>query len=293
MQRMDIFKAIEMVSFFFFFTHTHTHTHTLTYYIFEGRHTSMGIHEPNYAGVGMLTEVKAQNRPVTREGLSGIRVKTAGLGRRVQDSSYYLGLVRSKISELNDEIKKMKKEIAQSKKDNNKYVRLEKKYEDLIKEVRELEGTLADYNLAMDKARTNTDPFEITRYQEVLRERNKALEQEVDVIFLQRQKEEARVRKMEAKIAEIRSNVDRRIEMLAPEKLQQYKNLAEEDFVLSRDIEKMRQKIDAMKQNVSKMESRIRHDTWRAEYASTFLLMMLFTHTNSSHTNNISISIRC
>ena len=77
-----------------------------------GRHTSMGFNEPNYAGVGMLTEVKAQNRPVTREGLSGIRVKTAGLGRRVQDSSYYLGLVRSKISELNAEIKIISSSLA-------------------------------------------------------------------------------------------------------------------------------------------------------------------------------------
>lgn len=216
----------------------------------------------------MLTEVKAQNRPVTREGLSGIRVKTAGLGRRVQDSSYYLGIVRSKISELDSEIKKMKKEINQSKKDNSKYVRLEKKYEDLIKEVRELEGTLADYNLAMDKARTNTDPYEITRYQEVLRERNKALEQEVDVIFLQRQKEESRVRKIEAKIAEIRKSVDRRIEMLAPEKLQKYKQFAEEDFVLSRNIDKMSQHIDSMKSNLTKLENRVRHDTWRGEFSN-------------------------
>ena len=49
-----------------------------------------------------------------------------------------------------------------------------------------------------------------------------ALEQEVDVIFLQRQKEESRVRKIEARIAEIRKSVDQRIEMLAPEKLKAY-----------------------------------------------------------------------
>jgi len=31
------------------------------------------------------------------------------------------------------------------------YLTLEKKYDDLIKEVRNLEGQLADYNLALDK----------------------------------------------------------------------------------------------------------------------------------------------
>lgn len=89
----------------------------------------------------------------------------------------------------------------------------------------------------------------------------------MDVIFLQRQKEESKVRKMEARIAEIRKSVDQRIEMLAPEKLKAYKRLAEEDFVLSRNVEKMRQKIDMMKQNVSRMESRIRHDKFRAEHS--------------------------
>lgn len=36
-------------------------------------------------------------------------------------------------------------------KDNTLYQNLDKKYEDLTKEVRELEGKLADYNLSFDK----------------------------------------------------------------------------------------------------------------------------------------------
>lgn len=46
----------------------------------------------------------------------------------------------------------------------------ERKYEGLLKEVRNLEGTLADYNLAMDKLRTSTDPEEVRGYHRQVRE---------------------------------------------------------------------------------------------------------------------------
>ncbi len=38
---------------------------------------------------------------------------------------------------------------------------LEKRYDQLIKQVRNLEGDLADYNLALDKQRTDTRPEEV------------------------------------------------------------------------------------------------------------------------------------
>lgn len=46
-------------------------------------------------------------------------------------------------------------------------LQLERRHEDLVNEVRNLEGELADYNLAMDKLRTNVDPSEILSYLEV------------------------------------------------------------------------------------------------------------------------------
>lgn len=48
-------------------------------------------------------------------------------------------------------------------------VQYERKYEGLLKEVRHLEGTLADHNLAMDKLRTSTDPDEVRGYHRQVR----------------------------------------------------------------------------------------------------------------------------
>lgn len=63
--------------------------------------------------------------------------------------------------ELASEINKFKDEILVINKNNSQYVVLEKQYDDLINEVRRLEGELADYNLAQDKYRAGTKQEDI------------------------------------------------------------------------------------------------------------------------------------
>lgn len=60
-----------------------------------------------------------------------------------------------------EEIDKMKTEVENINVDNSTYLTLEKKYEALIKDVRKYEGELADYNLALDKYRSDTKPEDI------------------------------------------------------------------------------------------------------------------------------------
>ena len=42
-----------------------------------------------------------------------------------------------------------------------------------FQEVKTLEGSLADYNLAVDKARTTADPGEVTKYLHDLEDQNR------------------------------------------------------------------------------------------------------------------------
>ena len=56
----------------------------------------------NYGGIGMEHDVQVSNRPVTGKfgGMSGMRVKTAGPQRQVQDNTYWLGILRAKCDEI-------------------------------------------------------------------------------------------------------------------------------------------------------------------------------------------------
>ena len=114
------------------------------------------------AGLGPLnTNIQVAERPVTQQGMMGMKVQAQGPGRQVMDRSYYLAELRKRCQKLSDEIHKMNTEADRYNKDNEIYAKLEKKSQTLIDEVRKLQGDLADLNLIYDKYRNSTDPKDI------------------------------------------------------------------------------------------------------------------------------------
>lgn len=102
-------------------------------------------------GNAINASVNVSDRPLTGQGVRGIKTAGGNSGRMVLDSAYYVGLLRKKISDVNNETIRLKSEVDQSSRDNGQYVQLEKRYETLMKAKENLEGQLADYNLALDK----------------------------------------------------------------------------------------------------------------------------------------------
>jgi intraflagellar transport protein 74 len=222
--------------------------------------------QANFQGVGLNTEVKVGNRPVTGQGMTGIRIKTAGPGRQVQDTSYFLGLLRTKNQELQDEIASFEREIKQHNSDSTRYAQMERRYEGLIKEVRSLEGQLADYNLAMDKFRTNTDPFEIARYQQTLKERNQTHAAEVDRVFVRRREQEDRARQLRDKIEEHRAGLAARVEELGPDQRGRWQRLSQERRELGQRIGRMDAEIQQVAERAQAAEKEIKTNSWRNEH---------------------------
>uniref|UniRef100_A0A2C9LAM1 Intraflagellar transport protein 74 homolog n=1 Tax=Biomphalaria glabrata TaxID=6526 RepID=A0A2C9LAM1_BIOGL len=77
-------------------------------------------------GIALNAQVTVVDRPTTQHGLGGMKTAAKG-GRLVQDKSYYLGLVRSKINELYAENTKLKKEIENSSDENSSFLSYEKR----------------------------------------------------------------------------------------------------------------------------------------------------------------------
>jgi intraflagellar transport protein 74 len=219
-----------------------------------------------YSGVGMETDVKVSDRPVTQQGMMGMRVRTAGPGRQVQDNTYYLGLLRNKITEITTEINKFKREISQFHADNSQYAQLERKYEAYIKEVRQLEGQLADYNLAMDKTRTGSDPADLAQYQARLKEKNEYEKREVDNIFMHRKQKDELVQKCESEIISLQQQAEEKISQLAPEKVQEYRQLVQQTQMGQQNAARLRSELDAVNQQVRSAEHELNRDQLRDEY---------------------------
>lgn len=101
-------------------------------------------------GLSLTASINVNDRPMSGHGVSGMRPST-GTGRIVEDVAYYIGLLRKKITEISEEIKKLEAEYNQLEVDKSQYAQNEKRYETLLKDKERLEGELADYNLALDK----------------------------------------------------------------------------------------------------------------------------------------------
>ncbi len=74
----------------------------------------------------------------------------------------------------------MKAKSEQINKDQQLYNKLEARLEELNNEVRQLEGQLADYNLALDKLRTNTRPEDVKNTYQHVKNNNEKLKLELD-----------------------------------------------------------------------------------------------------------------
>jgi intraflagellar transport protein 74 len=188
--------------------------------------------------------------------MGGVRVKTAGPGRQVQDISFFHGILRRRVDELSAELGRLQEEIGTRTRDKTTHqVRLcpfslcslpigsvvpqalERQYETLITEVRNLEGTLADYNLARDKVRAGTDPAEVVNYCKSLKNRNMKEAQDIDAIFLERQDLERGESRLEGQIQEIHDRARARLDTLPPAQREEYASLLERNTKLSRAVE--------------------------------------------------------
>eukprot|EP00520_Triparma_pacifica_P000984 CAMPEP_0118662112 /NCGR_PEP_ID=MMETSP0785-20121206/16645_1 /TAXON_ID=91992 /ORGANISM="Bolidomonas pacifica, Strain CCMP 1866" /LENGTH=557 /DNA_ID=CAMNT_0006555609 /DNA_START=46 /DNA_END=1716 /DNA_ORIENTATION=+ len=211
--------------------------------------------------------IQVSDRPVTNAGIAGMKT-ASGPGRQVQDSSFYVGLLRSKITDITKEIRKIKTDMDQMERDAGQYSQLERKYESTLMEVRNLEGTLADYNLAMDKLRTSTDPQEVKNYQQNLEMRNRNEAAEIDKVFLMKQQREKGTQDLEHQISQVHMAAEAKIKQLEPAKLQAYERLIQESQKLQQEGMQREQELEQMRHKIHELESAVRGTGMREEYNS-------------------------
>ena len=216
--------------------------------------------DPNAPG---MQEIQVYNRPVTNHGLSGI--KTAGMGgpRVIYDKSYYLGVVRQKINDLRTEIDKFEGEMEEIVRDTATFKILEKKRENLIKEVRNLEGELADYNLSLDKKRSEAQADEVLANFEYMKAQNQRHREFLDSLFLERKSMEDEISKIEYEIASINAFAEEKLTELDPEERHAYSQLKMENKALEDEISQKKQLLEGVNQRLNMADARLRTDVMK------------------------------
>merc|ERR1712168_70428 len=188
----------------------------------------------------------AKNRPMTK-GLQRIS-KTAGK-RQLQDKSFWIGQIRSKINELNAEIGKMAKKDATARQENESYSIYEKRAEKTSREIAELQDHLAENNLVLEKLSINANLEDILDEIENRMINNQRDQNTLDNIFQDRNKRQQEVMSIAREIDELEALQTDRIKS----------ELSEDDYVkyvsLTNDVKLAREEVEAVQSDCNEVQA--------------------------------------
>ncbi|KAF6124822.1 intraflagellar transport 74 [Phyllostomus discolor] len=220
---------------------------------------------PIGTGGVLSSQIKVADRPVTQQGLSGMKTGIKGPQRQILDKSYYLGLLRSKINELTTEINKLQKEIEMYNQENSVYLSYEKRAETLAVEIKDFQGQLADYNMLVDKLNTNTDMEEVMNDYNMLKAQNDRETQSMDIIFTERQAKEKQIRSVEEEIEQEKQAADGIIKNMSPEKQIKYIEMKTTNEKLLQELDILQQQLDSLNMKKESLEAEIAHSQVKQE----------------------------
>ncbi|XP_072904795.1 intraflagellar transport protein 74 homolog isoform X1 [Hemitrygon akajei] len=217
------------------------------------------------SGGVLSAQIKVADRPVTQQGLSGMKTGIKGPHRQILDKSYFLGLLRAKISELTTEVSKLQKEIDTFNQENSVYLSYEKRAEALAIEIKDLQGQLADYNMLVDKLNTNTDMEEVMNDYNMLRAQNDREAQNMDVIFTERREKEDLIKVIDVEIDQEKQAADTIIKNMGEDKQAKFRKMKATNEHLLEELDARQQELDALNTRKEALEAEIAHSQVKQE----------------------------
>ena len=225
------------------------------------------INEDAIKSIGFTTNTNVIDRAVSRQGLTGAISGAGGqkIERKIQDKSYFLTLLKTRISDIQNEIVKMNEEIGKINTDMTKYGTLNKEYEILSKEVQDLEGELADYNLAGDKYRSNMRAEDIEEVYNRIKLYNKKKMDESDNLFLDKAKITDQIQQIEMENNRVLQGIEQRLLDLDPDQKNEYEAIREENQNYVLQIYQLREEMAELNSQLIEGENALRNNPNKME----------------------------
>lgn len=145
------------------------------------------------------------DRPITQQGVTGLQTTTlrGPQNRQVFDKRFYEDLIRMKMKDITLEIARLRGNIeVESQKQSTSQV-YEKRVRQIATELTNLQGQLADYNLAIDKINTGTDKSHIDLDTDGLKKINENLSTNLDELFAENHAKKEQIHQVEEKIQQV------------------------------------------------------------------------------------------
>ncbi|KAK7793053.1 hypothetical protein R5R35_004479 [Gryllus longicercus] len=204
------------------------------------------------------TQVNVVDRPITQQGLSGMRSSTRGPQmRQVQDKRYFEGLLQTKIRDLSNEITRLGKEIEIQQQEQAVFLVYDKRVKEKASELTELQGQLADVNVVLDKINTDTEKGEVDAECQELHTRNKQESQHLEQLFAQCKQSEKHIQRLEMEIEQERHMTDNLLQAMSPLHRERYSELQITNEQLQQQMETLQQQLDSINARKNALEDQL------------------------------------
>ncbi|KAG7167404.1 Intraflagellar transport protein 74-like [Homarus americanus] len=208
-------------------------------------------------GIGFNTPINVVDRPITQQGLTGMKTGSRGPQRQVRDKSYFMGLLRTKITELGTEVSHLSGEIDSMKQEQSTFLTYDKRVKEMAHELTEMQGNLADYNLLVDLINTDTERVEIDDETREFKESNQHEAENLETLFSHKQDLESLMRQLEAEIEEERHVGETVVEAMHPELRHKYLDLRNLNTSLLQHLDMMQHQLDASDNRKATLEDEL------------------------------------
>jgi len=199
-------------------------------------------------GSKMGGQIQPLDRPMTQHGLGGMKTPTTrGGNRTVQDSTFWQGQIRAKMSELTTEIARLETELTNQEEEAESYLSYKRLAGQNATELADLQSRLADANMVIEKNNQGLDVDDIEEDIDQVKRGNEIEEDSLHNLFNVRTEKEEDLKEVEQKSEEAAQHSEsllaemtdiERDQFLAAQK--QFKKVSGEIDDIEREIEQTR-----------------------------------------------------
>ena len=195
-------------------------------------------------------------RPLTSTGLLAPRTSRgkSGIRRQVQDKSYFISLLRSKINELSAEISTLSKECESMTNEEARIGVYHRKAETLAKELAELTNELGIYNEFNDRLRLKEDENEIKEDIKALKLQNDEYMEKLEISYEKKKKREELITNHENELKQIQNNWTNLKRQFTPEDNKTFESLEKTNEKLRLQCEQLESEISIWREKRNQIE---------------------------------------
>ncbi|KAG7310434.1 hypothetical protein JYU34_003210 [Plutella xylostella] len=206
-----------------------------------------------------MTGFSMIDRPITQQGLSGLRTGTARgfRTRQLQDKRYWEELMQVKVREMKAEIGRLHEQADAGEREKSAKKHYEKRVRELAQELTDLQGRLSDYNTAIRIANGEASKQSVHDQTRELAESNTKLQELVEQLFLEKQRKDLQLRQLEEQMEKEQSTISKILADMSPEQKAQYGELEARAAALREEVDQARTQLEHLSREKTEFSKEI------------------------------------